>query len=71
MTLSGAEEDTVTFDPQATYSDSCAAAIGHFVDCLRSRAPFETSSNDNLETLQLVEDCYRRSGFQQQRQSAA
>ncbi|KHJ56068.1 oxidoreductase [Aureimonas altamirensis] len=71
LTLSGAEEDTVTFDPQATYSDSYAAAIGHFVDCLRSGAPFETSSNDNLETLQLVEDCYRMSGFEQQRQSAA
>ena len=39
---------------QACFDD----AIGHFVDCLRTGAPFETSPQDNLETLRLTEAAY-------------
>src|SRR5450830_1801668 len=35
-------------------------AIEHFLNCLASGAPFETSPADNLETLKLVEDAYAR-----------
>lgn len=31
----------------------------HFIDCLRSRAPFQTSGEDNLETLQLAFSVYQ------------
>jgi predicted dehydrogenase len=44
--------------------------IGHFVRALRSGTPFETSAEDNLHTLRLVEDCYRLSGRDRQETSA-
>ena len=31
---------------------------------LRDNSPFETAPQDNLETLRLVEDCYRLSGWE-------
>jgi predicted dehydrogenase len=50
------------YDLAACYQSSYSAAIAHFVDSVISGAPFETSPADNLETLRLVEDCYRLSG---------
>ena len=47
-----------TYDMAACYADSYAAAIAHFVACLESGAPFETSPEDNLRTLALVEAAY-------------
>ena len=38
--------------------------IAHFVDALRDNTPFETAPQDNLETLRLVEDCYRLAGWE-------
>jgi hypothetical protein len=34
------------------------------VQSLRDGTPFETAPQDNLETLRLVEDCYRLSGWE-------
>jgi D-apiose dehydrogenase len=34
------------------------------VKSLRDNTPFETAPQDNLETLRLVEDCYRLSGWE-------
>jgi predicted dehydrogenase len=46
--------------PQTGYrGDSCYAAQRHFVECLASGAPFETSGRDYLETTKLVFDAYR------------
>ena len=33
-------------------------------NALRDNTPFETAPQDNLETLRLVEDCYRLSGWE-------
>lgn len=45
-------------DLDANYLASYRGAIEHFLDCLSSGAPFETSTTDNLETLMLVENAY-------------
>jgi predicted dehydrogenase len=71
LSISGAEEERMLFDPPAVYRDSYAAAIGHFVQALRAGTPFETSAEDNLNTLRLVEDCYRISGREPRARSAA
>jgi D-apiose dehydrogenase len=47
-------------DLDANYKASYHGAIEHFINCLASGAPFETSPADNLETLKLVEDAYAR-----------
>jgi D-apiose dehydrogenase len=49
-----------TVDLDANYMAAYRGAIEHFIDCLASGAPFETSPADNLETLRLVEDAYTR-----------
>ena len=41
--------------------------IAHFATSLRDGAPFETAPEDNLRTLQLVEDCHRLSGWEASR----
>lgn len=64
LSLAGSAPEHIAFDPEATYAGSYAGAIAHFVACLASGAPFETAPHDNLETLRLVEDCYRLSGFE-------
>lgn len=50
------------FDPTATYDGSYANAIAHFLDCLDTGAPFDTSPADNLKTLALVEAAYKSAG---------
>jgi predicted dehydrogenase len=62
LTMVGAEERAASFDLTATYDGSYAATIAHFIGRLDDGAPFETSTADNLETLRLVEDCYRLAG---------
>jgi D-apiose dehydrogenase len=46
------------FDPEAAYQSGYDAAIAHFVERCRTARPFETSLDDNLKTLRLVEDSY-------------
>jgi len=45
----------------------CNGTVAHFVTSLRDGTPFETAPEDNLRTLQLVEDCYRLSGWEASR----
>ena len=63
LSIAGAHDEQVRFDPQTVYLGSYAATIAHFVRCLRDGSPFETAPQDNLRTLRLVEDCYRLSGW--------
>jgi len=51
---------TQRVDLDANYAASYRGAIEHFINCLTSAAPFETSPADNLETLKVVEDAYAR-----------
>jgi hypothetical protein len=50
-------------DLAVEYQGSKSRTIAHFVTALRDVSPFETAPQDNLETLRLVEDCYRLSGW--------
>ncbi len=61
--LTGKGEETLRFDLTNAYQKSYDNAIAHFVEALRSGHPFETDRLDNLETLQLVEDAYRKAGL--------
>jgi predicted dehydrogenase len=54
----GERPDIRRYDMPQCYADSYAATITHFIDALASGAPFETSPQDNLRTLRLVEDIY-------------
>ncbi len=58
LDLRGENSEHVAVDYETAYQACFDAAIGHFVDCLLSGAAFETSAEDNLETLKLVEDAY-------------
>jgi len=60
LTCHGAERSVEKYDLQACYIDSYAAAIAHFTDALANDTPFETSPEDNLRTLELVEQIYAR-----------
>ncbi len=61
--LRGETEETVAFDFAQAYQQSYDNAIAHFVQSLENGTPFETDAADNLQTLRLVEDAYRRSGI--------
>jgi D-apiose dehydrogenase len=58
LQLIGPNPITLPIDIDANYAASYRGAIGHFLDCLESGAPFETSPADNLQTLRLVENAY-------------
>jgi len=62
LQLRGETEETVEFDFAQTYQRSYDNAIAHFVQALQNGTPFETGAADNLQTLRLVDDAYRRSG---------
>ena len=64
LTCSGASPKAQTYDLAAEYQGSYNRTIAHFVKSLRDDTPFETAPQDNLETLLLVEDCYRLSGWE-------
>jgi predicted dehydrogenase len=59
LRLVGGPEQTVELDLRANYKESYRAAIAHFLDRLADGAPFETSADDHLETLRIVEAAYR------------
>ena len=61
--LRGATEETAAFDFAQAYQQSYDNAIAHFVQALENGTPFETDAADNLQTLRLVEDAYRRAGI--------
>ncbi|SHF73082.1 Predicted dehydrogenase [Kaistia soli DSM 19436] len=64
LRLVGAELRHAPFDARESYQAAYGAAIRHFVEQTRSGAPYETSPQDNLETLRLVERAYTLSGFE-------
>jgi D-apiose dehydrogenase len=63
LSLHGPAPAEQRYDLAETYQGSYNATIAHFVDALAAGTPFETAPEDNLETLTLVEDCYRLSGW--------
>ncbi|MEH2522301.1 MULTISPECIES: Gfo/Idh/MocA family protein [unclassified Bradyrhizobium] len=67
LTCSGASAGEHTYDLATEYQGSYNRTIAHFVKSLRDVSPFETAPQDNLETLRLVEDCYRLSGWEASR----
>jgi len=54
----GATVERIAVDMRAAYQACFDAGIAHFVEKLLSGEPFETSPEDNLQTLKLVEDAY-------------
>jgi|EndMetStandDraft_5_1072996.scaffolds.fasta_scaffold01049_9 predicted dehydrogenase len=62
LRLLGDRPRSVRFDGAEGYQASFDAVIAHFVDGLRSGAPFETDPADNLETMRLVEHAYLAAG---------
>ena len=62
LRLLGEVEEERTLDLAANYRESYAAAIAHFVEALLDDRPFETSPDDNLETLRIVEAAYHTAG---------
>ena len=64
LVCSGAWPAEKTYDLAVEYQGSYNRTIAHFVQSLRDNSPFETAPQDNLETLRLVEDCYRLSGWE-------
>ena len=63
LTCAGAQPAERSYDLATEYQGSYNRTIAHFVQSLRDGTPFETAPEDNLETLRLVEDCYRLSGW--------
>ena len=63
LKLVGEQEESVHFDMEAAYQASYDNAIAHFVEALRTSKPFETDRLDNLQTLRLVEEAYRKAGL--------
>ena len=54
-------EEDVAIDLAANYEASYLAVLTHFLDRLDDGEPFETSPEDNLETLRIVEQVYQGS----------
>jgi predicted dehydrogenase len=63
LRLLGARPRQQSYDHDQGYQASFDGVIAHFVDCLRTGAPFETDPADNLETLRLVEHAYWAAGL--------
>ena len=59
----GEGEETIRIDLTEAYQKSYDNAIAHFVEALRSGRPFETDCRDNLQTLKLVDEAYRKAGL--------
>jgi predicted dehydrogenase len=62
LSIAGSHNERIVFDQSQVYIGSYTATIAHFVHALQGASPFETSPEDNLQTLRIVEDCYRLSG---------
>jgi predicted dehydrogenase len=63
LTCAGVSPAERRYDLAVEYQGSYNRTIAHFVQSLRDDTSFETAPEDNLETLRLVEDCYRLSGW--------
>jgi predicted dehydrogenase len=58
LRLAGQRQQSVTLDLAANYKASYERAVSHFLDRLADGGPFETSPEDNLNTLAIVEAAY-------------
>ena len=52
----------MVFDLAKNYQACFTRAVQAFVQGIREGTPFPTDRLDNLETLQLMEDCYTAAG---------
>jgi len=64
LTCAGSYHEERFYDLATEYQGAYNRTIAHFVQALRDNTPFETAPEDNIETLRLVEDCYRLSGWE-------
>jgi predicted dehydrogenase len=64
LTCAGGSPAAKRYDLAVEYQASYNRTIAHFVQSLSDDTPFETAPEDNIETLRLVEDCYRLSGWE-------
>jgi predicted dehydrogenase len=64
LVCAGAAPAEKHYDLAVEYQGSYNRTIAHFAQSLADNTPFETAPEDNLETLRLVEDCYRLSGWE-------
>lgn len=62
LALSGSDAPPRRFDLAANYQACFSRAIADFVHGLRTGTAFQTDRLDNLETLRLMESCYRAAG---------
>lgn len=67
LSAQGARERRESFDADETYQGAYDATIAHFLDSLDGKVAMETSPDDNMKTLALVEDIYRLSRFDPER----
>ncbi|MBN9985805.1 Gfo/Idh/MocA family oxidoreductase [Rhizobium laguerreae] len=67
LSAEGAQQRRESFDPDETYQGAYDATIAHFLDSLDGKVAMETSPGDNIKTLALVEDIYRLSRFDPER----
>jgi predicted dehydrogenase len=58
LTLVGPKPQSIVYDAIPGYQTSFDSAVAHFAQCLLSNKNFETSIDDNIETLRLVETAY-------------
>lgn len=63
LSLVGADEPPVVFDLAANYQACFSHAVRDFAEGIREERPFATDRLDNLETLKLMEACYRAAGI--------
>lgn len=59
----GSPDPPLTYDLAKNYQVCFTGAIGDFVRGLRTAEPFQTDRLDNIETLKLMESCYRSAGI--------
>lgn len=62
LRLMGAEEMTISYDEDAVRQGCFDASIQHFTDQVMSGGPFWTSAEDQLGSLQVMEEAYRLAG---------
>lgn len=62
LKLIGAEEQTIVFDEEKVRQDCFNASVQHFVDQLHGGGPFWTSAEDQLGSLQVMDQAYRLAG---------
>ncbi|MGO6902323.1 gfo/Idh/MocA family oxidoreductase, partial [Rhizobium ruizarguesonis] len=67
LSAEGAQQCRESFDSDEIYQGAYNATIAHFLDSLDGKAAMETSPDDNIKTLALVEDIYRLSRFDPER----